>query len=278
MPNYYAHLSLGAQVLSQLPQELSLLLNRERSAFDLGCLGPDPLFFYRPTLPNPVRREGVAMHARSALPVFGRLREAVEEDAPMSAGYAAGFLCHLALDSACHGWIDRRAAEGTVTHLAMEAEFDRLLMERDDLVSLGRSYLPPMPSGEVFAAAARAYQHTSPKQLEEGYRSMRRDTALFARLSGHRLSRPANRAVGALPGLKALQGIFLTADSHDAYAESNEYLTRQLAATVEAAAKQTQRFFQAAESGAPLDPWLDRDFGGMAYRKTEPAPQSAPAW
>ena len=278
MPYYYAHLSLGAQVLSQLPQELSLLLNRERSAFDLGCLGPDPLFFYRPTLPNPVRREGVAMHARSALPVFGRLREAVEEDAPMSAGYAAGFLCHLALDSACHGWIDRRAAEGTVTHLAMEAEFDRLLMERDDLVSLGRSYLPPMPSGEVFAAAARAYQHTSPKQLEEGYRSMRRDTALFARLSGHRLSRPANRAVGALPGLKALQGIFLTADSHDAYAESNEYLTRQLAATVEAAAKQTQRFFQAAESGAPLDPWLDRDFKGN--RLSEGAgglPQSAPA-
>ena len=278
MPNYYAHLSLGAQVLSQLPQELSLLLNRERSAFDLGCLGPDPLFFYRPTLPNPVRREGVAMHARSALPVFGRLREAVEEDAPMSAGYAAGFLCHLALDSACHGWIDRRAAEGTVTHLAMEAEFDRLLMERDDLVSLGRSYLPPMPSGEVFAAAARAYQHTSPKQLEEGYRSMRRDTALFARLSGHRLSRPANRAVGALPGLKALQGIFLTADSHDAYAESNEYLTRPLAATVEAAAKQTQRFFQAAESGAPLDPWLDRDFKGN--RLSEGAgglPQSAPA-
>ena len=278
MPNYYAHLSLGAQVLSQLPQELSLLLNRERSAFDLGCLGPDPLFFYRPTLPNPVRREGVAMHARSALPVFGRLREAVEEDAPMSAGYAAGFLCHLALDSACHGWIDRRAAEGTVTHLAMEAEFDRLLMERDDLVSLGRSYLPPMPSGEVFAAAARAYQHTSPKQLEEGYRSMRRDTALFARLSGHRLSRPANRAVGALPGLKALQGIFLTADSHDAYAESNEYLTRQLAATVEAAAKQTQRLFQAAESGAPLDPWLDRDFKGN--RLSEGAgglPQSAPA-
>ena len=278
MPNYYAHLSLGAQVLSQLPQELFLLLNRERSAFDLGCLGPDPLFFYRPTLPNPVRREGVAMHARSALPVFGRLREAVEEDAPMSAGYAAGFLCHLALDSACHGWIDRRAAEGTVTHLAMEAEFDRLLMERDGLVSLGHSYLPPMPSGEVFAAAARAYQHTSPRQLEEGYRSMRRDTALFARLSGHRLSRPANRAVGALPGLKALQGIFLTADSHDAYAESNEYLTRQLAATVEAAAKQTQRFFQAAESGAPLDPWLDRDFKGT--RLSEGAgglPQSAPA-
>ena len=41
---------------------------------------------------------------------------------------------------------------------------------------------------------------------------------------------------------------------------------------------QIGRFFAAVEEGAPLDPWLDRDFGGMAYRKTEAAPQSAPAW
>ena len=53
---------------------------------------------------------------------------------------------------------------------------------------------------------------------------------------------------------------------------------QRLAATVEPAAQQMARFFRAAESGGALDPWLDRDFGGMAYRKTEPAPQSAPAW
>ena len=62
MPNYYTHLRFGAQVLGRLAAPLRLRLEGERPAFDLGCLGPDPLFFYRPTLPSAVRREGVEMH------------------------------------------------------------------------------------------------------------------------------------------------------------------------------------------------------------------------
>ena len=149
MPNYFAHLTFGARCLDRLPRELRARLERERSAFDLGCLGPDPLFFYRVGRPNAVRREGMTMHARSALPAFERLRGALEEGLPMASGYAAGFLCHLALDHACHRWVDQEAAAGAVTHLAMEAEFDRLLMERAGLVSLGRSYLPQPPEALI---------------------------------------------------------------------------------------------------------------------------------
>ena len=53
---------------SHLPAGLSELIEQEREAFDLGCLGPDPLFFYQPIRPNAVRREGIKMHRRSALP------------------------------------------------------------------------------------------------------------------------------------------------------------------------------------------------------------------
>ena len=279
MPNYFAHLTFGAQCLDRLPRELCARLERERSAFDLGCLGPDPLFFYRVGRPNAVRREGMTMHARSALPAFERLRGALEEGLPMAAGYAAGFLCHLALDHACHRWVDQEAAAGAVTHLAMEAEFDRLLMERAGLVSLGRSYLPEPPETAVFAAAARAYQNASPEQVEEGYRSMCRDTALFARLSGHVLSRPVNRVVGTLPVLRSLRGIFLTADSHSRFARSNDFLTRRLAGTVPEAAAQIARLFRAVETGAALDPWLDRDFKGLLPREEpEGVPTSAPAY
>ena len=257
MPNYFAHLTFGAQCLDRLPRELRLRLERERSAFDLGCLGPDPLFFYRVGRPNAVRREGM----------------------PMAAGYAAGFLCHLALDHACHRWVDQEAAAGAVTHLAMEAEFDRLLMERAGLVSLGKSYLPQPPEAAVFAAAARAYQYASPEQVEEGYRSMCRDTALFARLSGHVLSRPVNRVVGTLPVLRSLRGIFLTADSHSRFARSNDFLTRRLADTVPEAAGQIARLFRAVETGAALDPWLDRDFKGLLpLEEPEGLPTSAPAY
>ena len=277
MPNYYAHLTFGAQVLQRLDPALRLRLEEERPAFDLGCLGPDPLFFYRPWLPNRVHREGVRLHAQPALPVFQRLRRGAEEGRPMSWGYAAGFLCHLALDSACHGWIDDRAAAGPVTHLAMEAEFDRLLMERDGLVSLGRSYLPPVPEEAVFQAAALAYD-ASPAQVEEGYRSMRRTTAFFARLSGHRLSPPANFLAGRLPKLRAFRGIFLTVEPRAVFQVSNAYLTERLSAAVAPAAEQARRFFQAVERGGALDPWLDRDFkGGMGAGRPMGLPQSAPA-
>ena len=50
MPNYYAHLTFGQRVLADLPAGLSELIEQEREAFDLGCLGPDPLFFYQPIL------------------------------------------------------------------------------------------------------------------------------------------------------------------------------------------------------------------------------------
>ena len=43
MPNYFAHLIFGAKVLRETPEELSDPIRREREAFNLGCLGPDPL-------------------------------------------------------------------------------------------------------------------------------------------------------------------------------------------------------------------------------------------
>lgn len=62
MPNYYAHLQFGVRVLRSLPEPLARLLKGERTAFDIGCYGPDPLFFYRPVKDNPVRRLGLGMH------------------------------------------------------------------------------------------------------------------------------------------------------------------------------------------------------------------------
>ena len=166
MPNYYAHLKFGGKVLEALPQGLADAIAAEREAFDLGCLGPDPLFFYQPLRPNAVRREGVQMHRRSALPAAERLRQAVEEGQPQAVGYTAGFLCHLALDSACHGYVDERAAEGPISHMAMEGEYDRMLMEDDGLDPCGRAHLPAAPEdGAVWQAAARAFVHASPGQV-----------------------------------------------------------------------------------------------------------------
>ena len=280
MPNYYTHLRFGAQVLGRLAAPLRLRLEGERPAFDLGCLGPDPLFFYRPTLPSAVRREGVEMHKQSALPAFQRLREALEEGQAMAAGYAAGFLCHLALDSGCHGWVNWKAAHGPVTHLAIEAEFDRMLMVRDGLDPRAGDYLPPEPDALVMAAASRAYAHTSPTQMAESYRSMKRDTALLARLGGRRANEAVNRALSRMPLLHAVSGMLLTAKPHPAFAGTNQTMEKLTARQVDTAAQQIARFFLAVERGAPLDPWLDRDFNGEPVRTLFRGcrPQSTPVY
>lgn len=278
MPNYYAHLKFGGRVLELLPDALRSALEQERPAFDLGCLGPDPLFFYRPGIPNPVRREGMTMHHRSALPAFRRLRAAVEEHVPMAGGYAAGFLCHLALDSGCHGWILDRAAKGGPTHLAMEAEFDRKLMERDGLEPLRRSYLPDPPDKPVFRAAACAFAGADAGQVEAGYRSMRRDTALMARLHGTGAGGLVTRACGRIGPLKEIEGSILSMISGDDFTESDHILEILLEKAIPTAAEQVERFFEAVRTGTPLSRWLDRDFEGGDGREPGTASQSVPAY
>lgn len=264
MPNYFAHMTFGARVLEELSPVLREALEQERAAFDLGCLGPDILFFYRPAVRTPAHLEGAEMHSRSALPAFLRLRAAVEEHTPMSRGYAAGFLCHLALDSACHPYVNETAARGGITHLAIEAEFDRLLMTRAGLPVRGRTHMPP-PAGEaVYRAAATAYSHAGPREVERGFLAMRRDTKLLARFYGTRTGRLADRICRRFRALNGARGVVLDTAPAPACAESNRALLELLERAAPPAAEQIGRFFAAVGTGQPLDPWLDRDFEGNA--------------
>ena len=45
--------------------------------------------------------------------------------------YLCGFLCHFALDRACHGYINALAARGEVSHEEIESELDRILLKED---------------------------------------------------------------------------------------------------------------------------------------------------
>ena len=279
MPSTYAHRRFGTNVLEHLPDELRAQLEQNRELYDIGLHGPDLLFYYHAEKSTPVAALGNAMHDEPGRTFFDRARRVVHEEADREAAlaYALGFVCHFALDSTCHPYVEARAARGELAHLAMEAEFDRLLMERAGLDARRAHLLPP--AGEaVCKAAALAYGTAGPAEFRKGYLAMRRDTALLARVSGTRAGRAADRLCGRLPVLAGARGMILEAVPAPASAESSRVLGRLLERAVPVAAGQIARLFRAVETGAALDPWLDRDFGGTAYRKTDAAPQSAPAW
>ena len=263
MPNYYAHLKFGDKVLEGLPEPLAKLIDEEREAFELGCLGPDPLFFYQPIRPNAVRREGVRMHRNSALPAVERLRQAIEDQVPMSVGYGAGFLCHLALDSACHGYVDERAADGPISHMAMEGEFDRMLMESDGLDSASQAHLPapPRKGSQVWDAAAHAYVHASPRQVRRAYRAMNFYLDFFARSCGTRRGKVIGAVSRMLP-IQSAKDVALQETPHPASLESSAHLDRLLEGAVDETARQIDAFFQAIRAEEPVPAWFDRDFKG----------------
>lgn len=261
MPNYYAHLKFGGWVLEQLPAPLADTLREERAAFDLGCLGPDPLFFYHILHPSAVRREGLRLHRQSALAVAARLRQSIEAGTPLARGYGAGFLCHLALDSACHGYVYRQVEEGPVTHMAMEGEFDRMLMEQDGLEPLGRAYLPREEDPAVWTAAAAIYEHVSPHQMEVAYRAMARYTGMLARSHGKRRALLVE-GVSHLPACGSIRGITLKREPNPASLESSRVLLELMRGAVDEAAGQIGAFFTAIDRGTPIPAWFDRDFKG----------------
>ena len=269
MPNYFAHLIFGGKVLQSLPQPLAAQIREERAAFHLGCLGPDPLFFYRPALPNPYRREGMKMHAENAAPAFQRLALAIREGLPQAGSYAAGFLCHLALDSACHGYVDRRAAQGPISHMAMEGEYDRMLMELDGLNAGARAYLPrPADDEAVWEAAAQAFVHATAGQMRRAYYAMTFYSNVLARANG-RLGGAIIGAFSRLLPIVSARGIALGDRPHPAAQESNACLGRLLERAVPETAEQIAGFFQAIQLKGPVPWWFDRDFKGNPPRQAE---------
>lgn len=135
MPAAYAHYRFGQLVLSRLPAEKQKIIQAHRDLYDLGLQGPDLLFHYRPLRHDPQKGTGSRMHEAPAEAFFRPAGEQLcrSRDSDALLAYLRGFLCHFALDFHCHPYIDAAEAAGGPGHLAMEADFDRSLLEEAGL-------------------------------------------------------------------------------------------------------------------------------------------------
>ena len=133
MPSTYAHRRFGADVLQQLPAALQDQIGKNRALFDVGLHGPDLLFYYHAAKSNPVSALGNAMHEQPGRVFFERARGVVRQakDRDAALAYALGFVCHFALDSTCHPYVEAYTRQSGVSHCEIETEFDDMLLRRD---------------------------------------------------------------------------------------------------------------------------------------------------
>ena len=133
MPSTYAHRHFGADVLQQLPAALQDQIGKNRALFDVGLHGPDLLFYYHAAKSNPVSALGNAMHEQPGRVFFERARGVVQQakDRDAALAYVLGFVCHFALDSTCHPYVEAYTRQSGVSHCEIETEFDDMLLRRD---------------------------------------------------------------------------------------------------------------------------------------------------
>ena len=135
LPASYTHYCFGRDVLAALPPSLQARIAPCRQLFDIGIHGPDVFFYNHPLTKNPVNRMGYAMHDQPGRTVFRRFA-ALDDGSDGAFAYLAGFLCHFALDSSCHGYVEQMVAQG-VSHCRLETQLDRcfLLADGEDPVT-----------------------------------------------------------------------------------------------------------------------------------------------
>lgn len=132
MPATYAHYRFGVQALDLLDPDLARLVRRFRQVYDVGLHGPDIFFYYNPVLPTAIGKLGKKFHDQTGKAFFGAAVRRLRLH-PSDAGtvYLYGVLCHFALDSNAHPFINALSAEGKVGHSQLESEFDRYLLTAD---------------------------------------------------------------------------------------------------------------------------------------------------
>lgn len=284
MPSTYAHYSFGRRVLSALPAPVYEELRPHLRLFDIGCHGPDILFFYHPLWPNPVSEAGREMHSRSARDFFELARRHIltytcPEETAAAAAYLAGFLCHFALDSACHGAVETAAAAGGPGHLQIEMEFDRYLMVRDGLDPLSfplTAHIRPRPA---FAAAiSDLLPGVTADKVEAALRSMIRCHGLMHAPDG--LKRAfLRRAAPHLPGLSELCGLLISETPSPACTGIRRELLGLYSAALPQACALILDFRRCCAQNQPLGPRYSRAYGPetppQPASRTAPQPQPA---
>ena len=137
MPASYAHYHFAKEALSLVKPNIKTLIDQNRSAYDLGCHGPDILFYNEPYHKNKVNRTGFALHdqtattfLKNARQVYANTRE--KDDSAYLLSYLLGFVTHYLLDYNEHSYVEAKIKHSHISHTEIEMEFDRYLMELDE--------------------------------------------------------------------------------------------------------------------------------------------------
>ena len=267
MPSAYAHYRFGRQVCPLLGSKEQQTILRYPEPFLIGLHGPDIFFYHHPLASSALNRMGHRMHEEPGASFFIPAAKAL---AAMPAGnrqaglsYLYGFLCHFALDSFCHPYVEAQVRRTGIAHMELEAEFDRRLMLHDGLEPLSHfpaGHIIPSVRNARLIAAFFEKEGGTPQEILRTLRSMLVCSRLLT--APHLPKRLAIETVFAASGKSAsMRGVMIPLHADPACVRSNKRLGRLYRLALPAAADLIRSYRLYAEGKEGLNDLLLRPFG-----------------
>ncbi len=175
MPSTYAHYRFGQEVLLKVSPPVREVIEQYPDLYNIGLHGPDLLFYYNALSKNHVNTCGYDLHKYPGRFFFERAAGVIREKKMDSAylSHIYGYLCHFSLDVTCHGFVEDQISETGVSHLAIECELDRRLLEidgKDPLSSKVTGHL--IPSDKTAEVIQSFYPGISSEEVYKSIRDM----------------------------------------------------------------------------------------------------------
>ena len=263
MPAVYAHRRFGGEVLAVCENPMArAAIHRFPVLYQIGLQGPDLLFYYDALRSNPYKDAGNAMHDEPAAPFFEAAAKKVNGLAEGQAvlSYLLGFVCHFALDSECHSYVEYEIQRSGHGHIAIETALEGALMEAD-----GVDWTTRNPAGYIVASETNA--RVIARVLPAGRREIRTSLANMKRMN--RLLMPScglknhltQRVLELAGKWDVLGGLLIYALDRPAYARSSARLEQLAEGAVPVALELMDSLCAHIASGAPLSERFNRTYG-----------------
>lgn len=132
MPSTYSHYYFGQLVYKQLSQSHKEIIDKNHELYEIGLNGPDVLLYHAPLKGSSISKQNHEIHTKSGKDFFFKASQ-IHQNRQNHLAYLYGYLCHFVLDAYCHPYIEKFKDKKTVSHMAIEREFECYLLRKNHL-------------------------------------------------------------------------------------------------------------------------------------------------